>query len=567
MIVRHLTLLALLPLGALIACGDDDKPGAADTAAPDTGITPDVADDAVEVTPDTEDTPDTTAEFSPRAKVHLVDPISTPDLVEVELEHLTSEDHSLVGDYARVRSCTPDIERGEKIPLDLGGLSLELTSCVPEHRAFPGEDGTYLHIAPPASTAEDDGRFAEVMMYHHMQVIHDYFKDVHGLTDRDQPLDALTNVQAHVSLCDQWAMIANAAFFPDGTIDELGQQFGIELDLGLDGDAIVFSGTDTRNFSYDAAVIYHEYTHAMLGATRLNAVFIDAQGLNNLPGALNEAYADYFAGTITGASAVGNYALNDLEGMSICGFQVGGGGNFARDMENLKTCPFDLTAEVHADSEIFSSALWEIRKELGATDADRVILSSVLTLTNTSDFSLAAVATIEAAGELLDEAARATVEAAFTSRGIVDCPRVLPVERVGERGLAVTLEGKDAFSPNPFPGWTPGYLQYGLTVPEGTTTVTIEVEVQTGGLGGLFGGGGGEPALELALKAGTTPVAYTLGNGPGSGSHDAELVMPVEGGKVVIGSAEQPAPAGPWTFAIHNRGGGAAVSKITATFE
>lgn len=561
---RRLALLPLvvaLPIGPLAACGDDDEPAAADTAAPDTSVTPDAAEETVEVVEET------TPEFSPRAKVHLVDPISTPDLVEVELEHLTSEDHSLIGDYARVRSCTPDLERGEKIPLDLGGLTLDLTSCVPEHRALPGDDGTYLHIGPPATPAEDDGRFAEVMMYHHMQVIHDYFKDVHGLTDRDHPLDALTNVQAHVSLCDQWAMLANAAFFPDGTIDELGQQFGIELDLGLEGDAIVFSGTGARNFSFDAAVVYHEYTHAMLGATRLNAVFIDAQGLNNLPGALNEAYADYFAGTITGASAVGNYALNDIEGMSICGFQLGGGGNLARDMENLKTCPYDLTAEVHADSEIFSSALWEIRKELGAADADRVILSSVLTLTNTSDFAIAAQATIEAAGELLDEAARATVEAAFTSRGIVDCPRVLPVERVGERGLAVTLEGKDAFSPNPFPGWTPGYLQYGLTVPEGTTTVTIAIEVQTGGLGGLFGGGGGEVALELALKAGTAPVQYTLGNGPGSGSHDAELVMPVDDGKVVIGSAEQPAPAGPWTFAIHNKGGGAAVAKITATFE
>ena len=559
-----LSQLTILPLVALAACGDDDKAGTSDTRTADTAA-PDVAE---EVTPEVaEDTTPTPPEFSPRAKVYLVDPISTPDLTEVELEHLTAEDHSLVGDFARVRSCTPDKERGKMFPLDLGGLSLEVTSCVPENRAFPGEDGTYLHIGPPATPAEDDGRFAEVMMYHHMQVIHDYFRDVHGLTDRDQPMDALTNVQAHVSLCDEWAMIANAAFIPAGGIDELGQQFGIELDLDIEGDAIIFSGTDKRNFSYDAAVVYHEYTHAMLGATRLNAVFVDAQGLNNLPGALNEGYADYFAGTITGKSSVGNYALNDIEGMSICGFQLGGGGNLARDMENFKTCPNDLTAEVHADSEIFSSALWEIRKELGAADADRVILSGVLTLTNESDFSLAARATIEAAGELLDAAAQVKVEAAFTSRGIIDCPRVLPVERVGERGLAVTLESKDAFNPNPFPGYMPGYLQYGLVVPEGTTVVTIALEVQTGGLGSLLGGGSSDPELELALKAGTAPVQYTLGLAAGSGRHDAELVMPVVDGKVVIGSAEEPAPAGAWTFAIHNKGGGAGVSKITATFE
>ena len=60
-----------------------------------------------------------------------------------------------------------------------------------------------------------------------------------------------------------------------------------------------------------------------------------------------------------------------------------------------------------------------------------MILSSVLTLTNTSDFTLAAAATIDAADELLGADATAKVEQAFMDRGLIDCQRVLPVGRVG----------------------------------------------------------------------------------------------------------------------------------------
>lgn len=546
--------LFIAPLPLLVAC-DDSTPKSTEPDVTDTSSTADAADAG----PDTADTVEAdTTPARPLANVYRIDPGLTPDLTEVELEHLTAEDGTLVGEFARVRSCLPDLERGSKVPLDLGGLQLNLTTCFPTSQVTPGDDGTYRHIAPPATPAEDDGKFAEIMMYHHMQVVHDYFKDVHGLTDRDEPLDALTNVQAHVDLCDQWAKIANAAFIPEGGLDSLG----IELDLDIEGDAIIFSGTDTKNFSYDASVIYHEYTHAILGATRLNAAFLDDQGINNLPGALNEAYADYFAGTLTEESATGSYALNDLTGMAICGFELGGSGNFARDMEVDKTCPNDLTAEVHADSEIFSSALWQIRKDLGKQDADAIILSAVLTLTNTSDFEIAATATIDEARELLGDTARAQVEKAFTDRGILGCKRVLPVERVGERGLPVTLEGVDAFSPNPFRTFTPGYLQFGLTVPENTAKLVLTLDIQSGG---LMGFGGAAPELEVALKPGNAPVTYTLsGNG---GSHDGAVILPVTDGKVTFeGERGQIITPGAWTFAVHNKGGAGSLGSIKAEF-
>ncbi len=550
---RHHTsrlLVAAVPL-ALAACGDD----ATSTAAPDVTADAAASDDA---TAEDAAAPDAAPpdDGPPKALVYRVDPLTTPTPETVGLEHLASEAGELTGLYARVRSCTPDKARGQVVPVDFGGLSLTLTTCVPESIARPEADGDYDHIAPPAAEGDPDDAFSEVMMYHHMQVIHDFFKDVHGLTDRDAPLDAITNVQAHVDLCDSWTKIANAAFIPKESLAEL--PFGI--DLGIDGDAIVFSGTDTRNFAFDAAVIYHEYTHAMLGATRLNAVFADGQGLNNLPGALNEAYADYFAGAITNASAVGNYALNDLGTFAVCGFPLGSGGNLARDMANTRTCPDDLTAEVHADSEIFSSALWQIRTELGAVDADRVILAGVLSLTNASDFQVAAEATIDAARDLLGEAAEAQVQAAFEARTILGCARVLPAARVGARGLALTLEPNNAFQPNPYPNYTPGYLQVGFAVPAGATRVELALEF------GAAQPGAPAPSVELALKPGGEPVTYTFGLGAGSVRHDAPVTLTVTSGKATLEAADGETLAeGAWVFSIHNKGDGASLSGVRVT--
>ena len=44
-------------------------------------------------------------------------------------------------------------------------------------------------------------------------------------------------------------------------------------------------------------------------------------------------------------------------------------------------------------------------------------------------------------------------------------------------GTAITIEAKDAISPNPFPGYIPGYVQFSFEVPEGTKTITLSFEV------------------------------------------------------------------------------------------
>jgi hypothetical protein len=51
---------------------------------------------------------------------------------------------------------------------------------------------------------------------------------------------------------------------------------------------------------------------------------------------------------------------------------------------------------VHADGEIWSAALWQIREAIGATNADRVVLESHFLLSPTATFNQGANALVMA---------------------------------------------------------------------------------------------------------------------------------------------------------------------------
>ena len=546
----------------LLACGDDTTQGQSDTSgadsadvSEDTSVAPEVTEEVIdEVTPPT----------GPVANVFRVAPGISPALEQVTLEHLDEPHDTLRGAFARVQSCTPDLDRGLRSELSFGPSTVEIVSCVPEAKARPGADGTYLHITPPTTPAEDDGTFAEVMMYHHMQVIHDYFKEVYGLTYRDHPLEALTNVTTWIDRCDAWTGVSNAVFVPR---EALG--FFVEgLDVSnIEGDAIMFSGTSDKNFAFDASVIYHEYTHAMVGATRLSGAFLDEQGINAMPGALNEAYADYFAATQTGEPTVGMYALNDLAASDFCGLteEDAATENYARDLRATRRCPDDLVSESHADSEIFSSALWAIREAFGQLQADTIVLYAALELTDESDFDSAAQMTIQGARDLYGEEVGQTVEEIFEERNLVTCDRILPIEKVGTRDIEQRVEGTRVFDPNPYPGYVPGYLQYSLVVPEGTQRAVITLDATAGG----FSNNGQPLEVDAIVKLGAEPVLYTYGLGAGTATHDGDIVATVANKTFVIQNPNNvPLKAGPWTFALHNKARRTLrISGITASFE
>ena len=69
-----------------------------------------------------------------------------------------------------------------------------------------------------------------------------------------------------------------------------------------------------------------------------------------------------------------------------------------RRVDGSKHYPEDLVGEVHADGEIWSRALWDIHKALGAKLADTIIIRAQFGFTPDISMPAAAATTIETAG-------------------------------------------------------------------------------------------------------------------------------------------------------------------------
>jgi len=509
-----------LVIGAAVAffgCGDgvvganQGEPDVLDVAAMDALVDEDMSEDAA---------PDGGPDLINQATLYPNNPAKDDWETEAAvLKHVDSEDGSLTGPYANVHNCINEDGgwmRDYDLPL-FGPATIKV--CNIKKTVFPDADGSYLAITPPEDPLDPDDSFAELMLYYHMNVIHDFYKDTLGYDGMDVPLDGYVNVMAYLEmenplpdLPQGWIGIDNAMFMPGESIQEtvemaeaaLEDFLGIEEDLSdfpLKNDSILFLQGAAIDFAWDADVIYHEYTHATVGGDRLFGVPVDAFGPNGDPGAIHEALSDYFACTITDDPHASEYALGSLMGNGV-----------GRDLSAFKSCPEDYYGEVHDDGEIYASALWEIRGDIGREQADRIIFDAMLTFGMETDFEDAAEATI-AEAMTLEPPQGDAVEAIFAAHGLLGCDdRIKPFVETTEEENATWLPGTQTTGVAEFADAAPGYMQYTFTVEEGTTSLTLEVTAEIGGLMGMLGAflGGGEIDLSVALKH-DGPINYIFG--------------------------------------------------------
>ena len=185
--------------------------------------------------------------------------------------------------------------------------------------AAPDQSGNYIYPA-------DNTHFDEVNAYYHVDKIHDYYK-IYGFTGLDRSM----TVTVHYGTAYD-----NAFFSPaDGT-----------LSIG--------DGNKLNDLSKEESVIYHEYTHAVTTAMAGNIPYSAESG------AMNEALSDYFACTISNDPEVGEWAMAKMHKPYI------------RTLVNKAHYPEDIHNEVHADSVIYSGALWDLRSALGP-NADKIV--------------------------------------------------------------------------------------------------------------------------------------------------------------------------------------------------
>lgn len=230
--------------------------------------------------------------------------------------------------------------------------------------------------------------------------VYDYYKSVHGrnsLDGRGMAVNSLVGVGRNVPYVN--------AFW--------------------DGTKMVYGNGDKeyRPFSAALDVVGHEMTHGVV-ENSANLVYAGQSG------AMNEAIADYFGGAVK--TDTYGIAMDDpdagLLGEALC--RTKSPRECAtRDMNDGRTTSKSFVGlaighdngGVHLNSTIFSGALWDIRKDLDRTLADRIVYRALTEyMTPLDGFTEGRNAVIAAAKDLkVPDADLRSVERAFNAHGIV----------------------------------------------------------------------------------------------------------------------------------------------------
>jgi Zn-dependent metalloprotease len=352
-------------------------------------------------------------------------PVKSP-MVSVNLPGLT-DPKWLAGVYADIYSYYPVVK---------GGADSKSLYAM----AVPDSSGNYPYTPP-------DPRFAEVQAYYGVDRVARYFDSI-GFPGLGKPIKVVVwYMDCRASTCKP----INNAYFSSAIFDgEGGLCFGINAD---ETDPI-----------YDADVIYHEFTHAVVNdivGSYQSAAF----------DALNEGFADYFSDSAMNDPNLGEY------GALIWNTRT----PYIRTADNRNRFPRNLAGEVHIDGNIWSGALWDIRKAVGAAAADEIALVALASLTSTSEFYDAATAAVNAAGWLYGRKVSQTVETLLSARGLLgdSAEMAADAHEIGAGKLPVV---------NSAPGDPSqvGYFagrQFKFYVPSGAQAFTLKIVANTKILG------------------------------------------------------------------------------------
>lgn len=434
-----------------------------------------------------------------------------------------------------------------KMPISGFDVPFQIAMCDELQLARADEHGSFSYSpaqepsssqSPVPGPSEEADAFAEVNAFHHVSAALEYVRSLKPdfkLPKGANPLRVTANflipdfnevmtrdisqifqeIQNGGSVkIETLQRFDNAMYLPKAS----GQQLGSVIPgYSREFDSLIFFQGTTHDFAYDPAVVVHEFGHAVVGATaELMDYSADEQGIIDAPGAMNEGYADYWAGAYSGGPLVGQY-VGDLSGA---------GEAALRSLENETSCPTVIWGEVHQDSQHFSAALWAGRKSVAGDDAekrsryDRAVLTAMYALTPTSSFEDAADATALEIESAFDANAKALLLDAFASRRVTGCERVLdlPAPKLSRPVFLAPLDGGRGWTP-----FAPGPLQFRIEVPKGATRLAISVEGQGGdqggmGMPGMGGGGGQNTPAPLALLKADAPVVFSYKR---EVSHDA----------------------------------------------
>ncbi|HET9627522.1 MAG TPA: M36 family metallopeptidase [Kofleriaceae bacterium] len=128
------------------------------------------------------------------------------------------------------------------------------------------------------------------------------------------------------------------------------------------------TGRPRQDGDFDGTVVYHENTHGLSnrlvggGATTC---------LNHLQsGGMGEGWSDFIAGSFLNNPVIGAY----VTGNTVTGIRQQSMGNSKWTFNDLKN---GTLAEVHDVGELWSAALWDVRKAVGQATAERIVVQGM----------------------------------------------------------------------------------------------------------------------------------------------------------------------------------------------
>jgi hypothetical protein len=191
-------------------------------------------------------------------------------------------------------------------------------------------------------------------------------------------------------------------------------QWGQDNSYSWDKHDVLRFGKGGVDDAEDAEVILHEYGHAIHNAQQTP---FGEFGTSPEAGAIGEGFGDYWAVTVSNviAPTPDPACVADWDSVSYDATAP----HCLRRVDLNLHYPENLTGRVHSDGQIWSRALWDIRKALGHTKADTIILEGQFDFAPDTSMRAAAEATVAAAQRLYGNAAATAVTNAFRARGIL----------------------------------------------------------------------------------------------------------------------------------------------------
>jgi len=285
----------------------------------------------------------------------------------VTLNDTTLEDNSQIADSAYSEVTLDNLE-------DSGMLDGTFVSTRTTSNRTKRSDHQFIF-------SRKDRGFKEVMVYYHIDRIQCYIQEM-GFNN-------VLNHQVDVNI--------------DGRSDDNSHYSPATKDLTF--------GTGGVDDAEDAEIIAHEYGHAIQDDQ------VPGWGESHESGSMGEAFGDYLAASFFAdiKPSILRPTIGNWDAVVYSGDEP----PCLRRLDSNKKYPKDIVGEVHADGEIWSACLWELRAALGRRASDELIIAHHFLLSRFATFDNAANALITADKNLNQGRNESIIRDIFVRRGIL----------------------------------------------------------------------------------------------------------------------------------------------------